>query len=65
MRVAIDQDKCNGAGICVQELPELFRFQEGSKKGIPLAPEVPAHLEAKLREVAPKCPTGALLLLEG
>jgi ferredoxin len=65
MRVVVDQDKCNGAGICVQELPDLFRFQEGSKRGTAIKPDVPARLEAKLREVAAKCPTGAVQLFEG
>jgi ferredoxin len=64
MRVVIDQDKCNGAGICVQQLPDLFRFQEGSKKGIAIRPDVPARLEAKLREVAAQCPTGAVQLFD-
>ncbi len=60
MRIVVDQDKCNGAGVCVQEMPNVFRFQEGSKKGAPIKPEVSSSLEAKLRKVAAMCPAGAI-----
>lgn len=64
MRVVIDQDKCNGAGICVQELPDVFRFQVGSKKGIPVDEEVNPSLGPKLRAVAAKCPAQAIIVLD-
>jgi len=64
MRVVVDQEKCNGAGICVQELPGVFRFQEGSKKGIAIRSEVAKNLEPRLREVAAKCPTGAVQIFD-
>ena len=64
MKVVINQEKCNGAGICVQELPDVFRFQVGSKKGIPIDEEVSPALADKLHAVAAKCPTGAILVLD-
>ena len=64
MKVVIDQDKCNGAGICVQEHPDVFRFQVGSKKGIPIDEQVADGLAAKLRAVAAKCPAGAIMVID-
>ena len=32
MKIEVDQNKCGTIGICVKECPEVFRFQEGSKK---------------------------------
>lgn len=65
MKVAVNQATCDTSGICVQELPELFRFQPGSKKAIARQSEVPPKLHARCREVARRCPTGAILLVEG
>lgn len=64
MKVQIDQQKCNGAGNCVQELPQIFRFQEGSKKGIEKAKEVPPGLEQKVAKVARECPASAIIVLQ-
>lgn len=63
MKVQIDQQKCNGAGICVQELSQLFRFQEGSKKAVEKTRDVPGDLEKTLLKTASKCPTGAIIVL--
>ncbi len=63
MKVTIDETKCNGAGICVMQLPDVFRFQEGSKKGAVTKAEVPARMERKLKEVASQCPAGAILVI--
>ncbi len=64
MNVVIDQEKCNGAGICVQMVPELFRFQEGSKKGIATQRTVSPSLEANVRRAAKQCPAGAIIIME-
>jgi ferredoxin len=65
MKVAVNQATCDTSGVCVQELPELFRFQPGSKKAIARQAEVPARLQERCREVARRCPTGAILVVEG
>jgi ferredoxin len=64
MKVEIDQQKCNGAGVCVQELPEIFRFQEGSKKGIEKTRGVPPGLEQKVLRAAKQCPSSAIIVLD-
>jgi ferredoxin len=32
MRARVIQEKCGTVGMCVKTCPDLFRFQEGSKK---------------------------------
>jgi ferredoxin len=62
MKVEVDQVKCTGIGICVKEMPQLFRFQEGSKHATVIrGPEaIPRELEPRIVEVAAKCPNGAI-----
>jgi ferredoxin len=64
MRVHVDQLKCKTYGICVQEMPEVFRFQEGSKKAKVILEEIPLSLQPKVREVALKCPARAIIVEE-
>jgi len=64
MRASVDKLKCNSNGLCVVELPEVFRYQEGSKKaGVRLDP-IPRGLWNKTRDVAARCPTGAIIIEE-
>ena len=60
MRIKVDQLKCDTSGICVKRCPELFRFQEGSKKAAPILERVPPALETECRVIAELCPTGAI-----
>ncbi|MGA7876144.1 MAG: ferredoxin [Desulfoferrobacter sp.] len=62
MKVEVDQLKCGTIGICVMECPEVFRFQEGSKKAEAKLKEIPLRLQQKCREVAIKCPNDAIII---
>lgn len=64
MKVEVDDLKCETAGICVQQCPEVFRFREGSKKAAVIKDEVPPSLEEKCREIAGTCPAGAIRVFE-
>lgn len=64
MKVVVDQVRCHTLGICVKECPEVFRFQEGSKKAISMLPEIPPGLQAKVRKVARMCPNEAIVIKE-
>ncbi|MDY6910676.1 MAG: ferredoxin [Thermodesulfobacteriota bacterium] len=64
MKVAVDQMKCGTIGICVKECPEVFRFQEGSKKAVAVLDEIPPRLHGKCREVARRCPNEAIVITE-
>ena len=62
MKVRVDQLKCDTTGICVKECPELFRFQEGSKKAKALMEIVPPTLERTCLRIAERCPTNAVII---
>jgi ferredoxin len=64
MKVEVDAKKCETAGICVQECPEVFRFREGSKKAVSIRERIPPSLEQKCREVADLCPAKAVRIQE-
>jgi len=64
MKVEVDAMKCEKAGICVKECPEVFRFQEGSKKAAATKEEIPPSLQKKCRGAAERCPTEAIRILE-
>ncbi len=64
MKVEVDQMKCRTAGMCVKESPEVFRFQEGSKRAVVILEHIPASLEQKCRNAARKCPNNAIEIHE-
>ncbi|MBN1625340.1 MAG: ferredoxin [Deltaproteobacteria bacterium] len=63
MRMIVDYIKCDTSGICVKTCPEIFRFQEGSKKAIALFDRIPAVLEKKAVEAAKSCPSNAIFTI--
>ncbi|MBN1625344.1 MAG: ferredoxin [Deltaproteobacteria bacterium] len=63
MRMIVDQIKCGTAGMCVKTCPEVFRFQEGSKKAIALFDIIPPSLERKALEAARLCPNKAIFTI--
>jgi ferredoxin len=64
MRAKVDQLKCLTVGECVKTCPDVFRFQEGSKKATVLLDPIPFQLEGKVREAAERCPQGAVIIEE-
>jgi ferredoxin len=62
MKIEVDQMKCRTAGICVKRCPEVFRFQEGSKRATVLLDPIPARFEKKCMESARKCPNNAIMI---
>jgi ferredoxin len=64
MRVVVDQRKCDTTGICVKECPQIFRFQEGSKKATTIPNRIPKGYEKACWKIAKLCPSGAILIKE-
>ncbi|HDP24584.1 MAG TPA: ferredoxin [Deltaproteobacteria bacterium] len=64
MKIVVDQRKCQTVGICVQLCPEVFRFQEGSKKAVALENDIPLRYLDACIEAIEKCPSGAISLQE-
>jgi len=63
MRVQVDQLKCTTAGLCVKRCPEIFRFQEGSKRATAFSGEIPSKLEEKVLAAVNACPNGAIVII--
>ena len=63
MRASVIQNKCGTVGMCVKTCPDIFRFQEGSKKATVMFHRIPYHLEEKCRKAADLCPNGAIVVL--
>ena len=62
MKAEVDQFKCETVGICVKICPDVFRFQEGSKKATVIMDEIPPRLQKKCREAARACPNMAITI---
>jgi ferredoxin len=63
MRARVIQSKCGTVGMCVKICPEIFRFQEGSKKATVMFDKIPLHLEKKCLKAADSCPNEAIVVL--
>jgi ferredoxin len=64
MKVEVDQMKCGTVGICVKICPEVFRFQEGSKKATVILDPIPTAFYDKCRRAARECPNNAVIVRE-
>ncbi len=62
MKVEVDQVRCSTAGMCVKICPEVFRFQEGSKKAIAIPGDIPPELVQKCIKAATSCPNEAIVI---
>jgi len=61
MKVAVDADRCEGHARCWQICPEVFLLDEEGHAFTSNA-DVPAELEAKVREAEGNCPERAIAL---
>ena len=64
MKVEVDQVKCATMGVCVKTCPEVFRFQEGSKKAVAIPGDVPDHLVERCIRAARDYPNQAIIIRE-
>ncbi|MFG1681164.1 ferredoxin [Nonomuraea sp. NPDC049269] len=64
MRVAVDRDKCCGAGQCVMIAPEVFDQDEDDGIVLLLDDSPEARLHQAVREAASVCPAAAIQLSE-
>jgi ferredoxin len=62
LKVIVDRDRCVGAGLCADALPEVF--DQGEDSVVVLLDEVPSKVHAKaLADVEFTCPSGAIRIL--
>ncbi|WP_443059991.1 ferredoxin [Streptomyces sp. NBC_00467] len=64
MRIGIDRERCQGAGMCALSAPELFDQDPGDGRVVLLTAGVPTGLRPAARLAADVCPAGALTLLD-
>ena len=61
MRVTVDQDRCEGHGLCTQSAPMIFSFDdEGDLVSEFVDTDVPEDLAGAAREAIDVCPVAAL-----
>ena len=65
MRVWIDQERCEGMGICADLCPEIFELK-GAVAAVKIdeEQEVPKKLEEMCLEAVESCPSEAIVLEE-
>ncbi len=65
MKIAVDQEKCIGAGNCVLTDPEVFdqREEDGVVELLQDTPD--AGHESAARDAAAICPAAAITIIEG
>ena len=62
MKIKYVAETCNHYGVCCEEAPELFSFNEdGSLK---IASQVPPELEDKARDACMMCPTQSIEVVD-
>ena len=59
MRVAVDEDRCAGHGMCLTLCPEVFQMTDDGW-AVADPPAVPAGLEDSVREAIDNCPERAI-----
>lgn len=60
MKAGIDREQCIGCGLCTELVPKVFAMDRDHAQVI--VPEVPAELEAEVRNAASECPVEAIKL---
>jgi len=55
MKVEVDAGTCTGCAVCSDLVPEVFEISDDNVSVVK-SPDVPAGLEAKVREAADSCP---------
>lgn len=59
MKIAIDEDRCRGHGICCTLCPEVFDLNDEGYSEV-LTPEVPAEHQETVRVAIAQCPERAI-----
>lgn len=62
MKVRVDQHICQGHTLCAMNAPEIFTLRDEDGHAQVRDENVPAELEAKVKEAALSCPEQAIIL---
>lgn len=64
MKISVDNEVCDGHGMCYVVDPDLFPLDEDGYCAIGVGKQVPAGEESMAREGVDACPVGALRIDE-
>lgn len=64
MRIVIDRERCQGAGMCTLTAPAVFDQSEEDGRVVVLDAEPPPELEEAVRRAAELCPNAVIRLSE-
>ena len=64
MKIAVDEDRCQGHSRCMALAPELFEVDDYGVSSVRIDGEVPAGLEEKARLAAANCPERAITIVD-
>ena len=60
MKAKIDADLCTACGLCVDDVPEVFKM--GDDVAEVIVDEVPADQEDAVKDAADSCPSEAIIV---
>jgi len=60
MTVRIDTDLCTACGLCVDDVPDVFKMGDDTAEVI--VDEVPSGLESAVKDAADSCPSEAIIV---
>ena len=63
MKLWVDPEKCYGHGLCLEDTPDLFEWDEAHQKAVAHG-DVPSDREGKAREAVRCCPEQAITIVE-
>jgi ferredoxin len=59
MKVAVDDERCRGHGVCCAVCPEVFALTDDGYSEVTM-PEVPPEHQDAVRDAQASCPEGAI-----
>ncbi len=60
MKVKVKEDDCISCGLCVNQVPAVFDWND-SEKAEAIKDDVPNNIESETREALQNCPTDAIV----
>ena len=63
MKVAVDEERCRGHGMCLTLCPEVFQLTDDGY-AVATSAMIPAHLEKAASDAVDNCPEQAIIVTD-